>query len=249
MSLIAPDHTLALMCPSPNFGLRKDGKTICAIILHYTGMETGIAAQDWLCNPQSQVSSHYLIHENGQIIQMVAESSRAWHAGKSYWFGETDINSLSIGIEIVNKGHVLGYKKFPKSQISSVIKLCQDIIIRYDIPPAMVLAHSDIAPERKVDPGELFPWRTLYQHGVGVYVAPIPITSGLLLQKGDENAAVRELQTLLQHFGFDSITTGVFDDSTYKNVTAFQRHHRVQKIDGIADVSTVNTLKALLDIT
>src|SRR6185312_12956132 len=131
------------------------------IILHYTGMETGEAAEAWLCNPESEVSSHYLVHEDGLIVQMVREADRAWHAGASSWHGETDMNSRSVGIEIVNRGHSLGYDNFGDSQIEAVIGLCRGISLRHAVPPERVLAHSDIAPARKVDPGEKFPWRRL----------------------------------------------------------------------------------------
>ena len=161
MSLTKADHRSALVRPSPNFGERKDGKKVTAIILHYTGMPDGKGAEDWLCNSDSEVSSHYLVHEDGRIVQMVAEADRAWHAGKSYWHGERDLNSVSVGIEIVNPGHILGYRPFPAKQISAVIRLCRGIALRHGVTPAMVLAHSDIAPGRKTDPGPYFSWGRL----------------------------------------------------------------------------------------
>ncbi|MGL4488443.1 MAG: peptidoglycan recognition protein family protein [Rhizobiaceae bacterium] len=246
MILTRADHRTATVRPSPNFGERKDGKSISAIILHYTGMVSGIAAEDWLCNSDSEVSSHYLVHEDGRIVQMVAETDRAWHAGKSYWKGETDLNSVSVGIEIVNAGHILGYKPFPQRQINAVIRLCTGIILRHGVQPDMVLAHSDIAPGRKIDPGELFPWDKLAAKGIGQFVQPAPISGGRFFTLGDEGQPIEALQSMLVLFGFDVAVTGIFDATTQKIVTAFQRHHRPEKIDGIADVSTIQTLYALL---
>ena len=158
MSGFAPDHSGAEVRVSPNFGQRRGLARPDMIILHYTGMATGAAAEAWLCDPASEVSSHYLVHEDGRIVQMVRESDRAWHAGKGSWRGETDINSRSVGIEIVNPGHALGYTTFPKRQIAAVIELCRGITARHAILPQRVLAHSDVAPGRKIDPGEKFPW-------------------------------------------------------------------------------------------
>lgn len=246
MTLMRGDHKTASVRPSPNFGARKDGKTVRAIVLHYTGMASGIAAEDWLCNAASQVSSHYLVHEDGRIVQMVAEGDRAWHAGKSYWKGEEDLNSISIGIEIVNRGHTLGYEAFPVRQISAVIRLCRGIILRHGVLPDMILAHSDIAPGRKVDPGELFPWEKLHAKGIGIHVAPQDIGGGRFFSLGDAGQPVEALQSMLALFGFNSIVSGVFDAATQKNVAAFQLHHRRTRVDGVADASTLKTLHALL---
>ncbi len=249
MSLTRPDHRTARVRPSPNFGERKDGKAIDAIILHYTGMISGVAAEDWLCNPEAEVSSHYLVYEDGNIVQMVAEKDRAWHAGKSYWKGETDMNSVSVGIEIVNPGHALGYREFPARQINAVIRLCRGITLRHGVRPDMVLAHSDIAPGRKVDPGELFPWDKLAAKGIGLYLPPAPISGGRFFTIGDEGQPVEALQSMLALFGFDVPVTGVFDIVTQKNVKAFQLHYRPEKVDGVADASTIKTLHALLTRT
>src|SRR5690242_5008569 len=170
MSGFSPDHSGAEVRVSPNFGQRIGVARPDMIILHYTGMKTGEGAEAWLCTPESQVSSHYLVHEDGRIVQMVRESDRAWHAGKSFWGGVTDINSHSIGIEIVNPGHEFGYRSFPPGQIAAVIGLCQGIVARHPIPPQRVLAHSDVATGRKVDPGERFPWRQLAEAGIGHFV-------------------------------------------------------------------------------
>ncbi|MBN9252732.1 MAG: N-acetylmuramoyl-L-alanine amidase, partial [Mesorhizobium sp.] len=167
MSGFLPDHAGADVRVSPNFGPREGTRRPDMIVLHYTGMESGQAAEAWLCDPASEVSSHYLVHEDGRIVQMVRESDRAWHAGKSSWRGVTDTNSRSVGIEIVNPGHTLGYPKFPQIQIDAVIDLCRGIVGRHGIAPELVLAHSDVAPGRKVDPGEKFPWPKLFEAGVG----------------------------------------------------------------------------------
>lgn len=246
MSLLRPDHRSAEMRASPNFGARKDGKAVTTLILHYTGMLSGKGAEDWLCNSDSEVSSHYLVHEDGHIVQMVAEADRAWHAGKSFWKGETDLNSVSIGIEIVNPGHILGYRPFPAKQVSAVTRLCRGILLRHPIAPSMVLAHSDIAPGRKIDPGELFPWGRLALKGIGHFVEPEPIRGGRFFTTGDEGQPVEALQAMLAMYGYEMPVTGVYDAQTEKIVRAFQRHFRPEKVDGVADGSTITTLHRLL---
>ncbi len=154
---------------SLNFDNRVGVKKPSMIILHYTGMQSEDAALERLCNPGAKVSAHYFISENGETLNLVDESKRAWHAGISYWSGKTDINSESIGIEIVSPGHEFGYRPFPDAQVRAVSSLCARLIDRYSIPASNVLGHSDIAPKRKEDPGELFPWKTLAAEGVGVW--------------------------------------------------------------------------------
>lgn len=246
MSGFSADHSGAEVRVSPNFGPRKDVVRPDMIVLHYTGMETGEGAEAWLCAPESQVSSHYIVHENGRIVQMVRESDRAWHGGKSSWKGATDINSLSVGIEIVNPGHTLGYRNFPRRQIESVIELCRGVIGRNGIAPERVLAHSDVAPGRKVDPGERFPWRELHEAGVGHFVQPTRAGGSPVLRLGDGGAAVEELQSMLSLYGYGIDITGAFDEPTAVVVTAFQRHFRPRRLDGVADFSTVDTLRRLL---
>ena len=180
MSGFHPDHAGAEIRVSPNFGPRRDGLRPDIIILHYTGMQTGPSAEAWLCDPVSEVSSHYLVYEDGSVVQMVRESDRAWHAGRGSWRGRADINSCSIGIEVVNPGHSYGYPDFAPAQIDAVIALCRDIVGRHSIVPERVLAHSDTAPGRKIDPGEKFPWAQLHAAGVGHYVEPSPIQGGPL---------------------------------------------------------------------
>jgi N-acetylmuramoyl-L-alanine amidase len=203
-------------------------------------------ALERLCSPTSKVSSHYVVWEDGGIVQCVPEARRAWHAGVSGWSGKTQLNSCSIGIEIVNPGHDFGYPDFPDAQIKAVIALCQDIIARRRIPADRVLAHSDIAPSRKQDPGEKFPWRRLYEAGVGHWVAPTPLTEGRVFAFGSRSAAVHDLQLALARYGYALPATGRFDSLTRDVVIAFQRHFRPARVDGIADASTLHTLEALL---
>ena len=246
MSGFAPDHAGAEVRVSPNFGPRREAARPCMIVLHYTGMASGPAAEERLCDPASEVSSHYLVHEDGRIVQMVRESDRAWHAGKSSWRGVSDINSCSIGIEIVNPGHELGYARFPKRQVEAVVALCQGIVERHGVKPELVLAHSDVAPGRKVDPGEKFPWKRLFDAGIGHLVPAAPIRPGPYLAEGDSGAQVEKLQSMLALYGYGVEITGRYDGQTRSAVEAFQRHFRRRRVDGIADGSTLRTLERLL---
>lgn len=240
------DHEGAVACWSPNFGERHDGITPSILVLHYTGMETGKAAQDWLCNPASEVSSHYLVHENGQIIQMVPEAKRAWHAGQGSWYGQQDINSRSIGIETVNPGHAGGLPDFPTRQIDAVISLVSGIIARNHIQLRDVIGHSDMAPGRKTDPGERFPWKRLADAGLALYVDPIPVQGGRFFSQGERGEPIEALQSMLALYGFDQSVDGHFDGRTKQHVEAFQRRHRPLKVDGVADFSTITTLRNYL---
>jgi N-acetylmuramoyl-L-alanine amidase len=238
------DSPLAQAMPSPNHGARGERKPN-AIILHYTGMPTGAAALVRLCDPASGVSAHYVVEEDGRIFQLVPEARRAWHAGESFWGGETDMNSASVGIEIVNGGHDFGTPLYPDAQIDAVIALCRDIERRHKIKPARILAHSDIAPGRKADPGEHFPWAKLAAAGVGQYVSPHPLGPDGGLSRGDEGAEVWDLQRKLVAYGYGLEVTGVYDETTQNVVAAFQRHFRPARVDGNVDVSTRKTLEDL----
>jgi N-acetylmuramoyl-L-alanine amidase len=243
------DCQFARVVASPNFGVRAGGQPPDCLILHYTGMPTADGALALLCDPTGPVSSHYLVREDGDIIQLVAERWRAWHAGKSYWKGDTDLNSASIGIEIVHPGHdpMSGdMAPYPPRQIAAVIALCSDIIARYPIPPSRILAHSDVAPDRKIDPGERFPWSDLHRAGIGHFVEPAPLTPGSVLQLKDAGAAVRSLQEALVAYGYGLTVSGVYDQATKIVVSAFQRHFRPVRIDGHADASTLTTITNLL---
>ena len=244
---IAPDSSLAtLWCPSPNREERREGCAPDMLLLHYTGMDSSDAALYWLTRGESKVSCHYLIDEEGRIAQMVPESMRAWHAGQSLWAGETDLNSCSIGIEIHNPGHDLDYRDFPDVQMQAVEALSRDILSRHPIRPERVLAHSDIAPGRKRDPGEKFDWARLARAGIGLWVAPAPVGEDLGFGLGDEGEAVAELQQDLAAFGYGVEVTGTYGRGLESVVEAFQRHFRPERIDGRADASTRATLKRLL---
>lgn len=246
MSAFDPDYKTACVRSSPNHGERKDGRKPDMLILHYTGMPTAAAALDWLCNEESQVSSHYFVDEKGVVTQLLPESVRGWHAGQSCWKGETDINSASIGIEIANPGHQAGSPPFEDAQIDAVIALCRDIIERHDISAERVLAHSDIAPLRKQDPGERFPWDLLHKEGIGHWVKPLPVGGGRFFQEGDAGEPVEALQTMLALYGYDVQVDGAFNAGTAAAIRAFQRHFRPARVDGIADASTIGTLHQLL---
>lgn len=247
MKEFVPDSSIVSdVIPSPNFGERNKGRTPDMIVLHYTGMPDVEGALARLCQAGTEVSAHYVVLEDGRVVQCVQESKRAWHAGLSFWAGEEDINSCSIGIEIVNRGHDWGYPDFPLRQVAAVIALCRGIIIRRNVAPHRILAHSDVAPERKQDPGEKFPWRALWDSGVGHWVPPAPISRGEVMKLGADGPEVLALQNSLAQYGYGLTPSGHYDQATAAVVTAFQRHFRPQKVDGIADTSTVATLQALL---
>ncbi|MGA8716051.1 MAG: N-acetylmuramoyl-L-alanine amidase [Roseiarcus sp.] len=248
MSDLTPDsQQAARFVASPNHGPRRgQGRPDC-LILHYTGMSTGEAALDLLVDPVSEVSAHYLIWEDGRIDQLVAENRRAWHAGKALWKGESDLNSASIGIEIVNPGHDGGLPPFPERQIAATIALARDICSRWKMSPERVLAHSDVAPLRKRDPGEAFPWEALWRGGVGHWIPAAPLSGPPLFNHEEEGPPVRALQAMLALYGYGVELSGVYDRHTRAAVTAFQRHFRPERVDGEADASTVATLKALIE--
>lgn len=233
--------------PSPNFDDRPQPPVIDILVLHYTGMGSAKAAIDHLCSPSSKVSSHYVVDEGGHILRLVDEDKRAWHAGLSSWAGISDVNGRSIGIEIVNGGHDGGCPPYPDVQMQAVETLCQEIMARHPIVPRSVVAHSDIAPERKEDPGEWFDWARLARGGVGVWVEPQPIMDGPALRRGDRGDSVSELQFRLANYGYGIEVLGVYDARTEAVVRAFQRHFRPARVDGVADLSTVATLHLLLD--
>jgi N-acetylmuramoyl-L-alanine amidase len=243
----APDSSVvADVIPSGNYGERRNGRDPDMILLHYTGMADAKMAVHRLTTVGTEVSSHYIVHEDGRIIQSVPELKRAWHAGASAWAGENDVNSCSIGIEIINGGHDYGLPSYPLRQIAAVIALCKGIMIRRNIPRHRVLGHSDVSPGRKQDPGEKFPWPLLAASGVGHFVTPAKIVPGATMTVGAAGENVLALQEALASYGYVVAVSGIYDFATVEVVTAFQRHFRPQLIDGIADVSTVTTLKDLL---
>jgi N-acetylmuramoyl-L-alanine amidase len=232
-----------IAAPSPNFDARRAPPDM--VVLHYTGMETGEAALARLRNPAAKVSAHYLVEEDGRVFALVDEARRAWHAGVSAWGGVTDINGRSIGVEIVNPGHEFGYRPFPAAQIEAVTGLIGDIKRRWTIEDALILGHSDVAPRRKQDPGELFPWRDLAKAGHGLWVEPAP-APGAPLETGDAGLGVLAVRGALARLGYDVAAAGPFDDDLAVIVTAFQRHWLQSRCDGVADGDTRARLMALL---
>lgn len=231
---------------SPNYQIRRDHVEPDLLLLHYTGMGKAEWAIDRLCDEDAGVSCHYLVDEKGKITQMVRENMRAWHAGLSYWAGIEDVNSASIGIEIANPGHGNGYPDFPEAQMKSVRDLCRDILTRHPIPSERVIGHSDVAPRRKKDPGEKFDWARLHQAGIGHWVEPEPIGQDEGLKLNDKGDEVQSLQTLLRQYGYQQGLSGKYTKETFYVVTAFQRHFRPEKVDGVADISTIKTLEKLI---
>ncbi len=228
---------------SPNFDARRAPPDM--VLLHYTGMPTGAEALARLRDPEAKVSAHYLIEEDGKVFSLVAEERRAWHAGLSFWKGERDINAVSVGVELVNPGHEWGYRAYPDAQIEALIELLDEIRGRWEIPDGRILGHSDVAPERKTDPGELFPWKRLAQAGHGLWLEP-PAAPGPALSLGDDGTGVFALQAGLTRLGFDSAPSGQFDAHTQTIITAFQRHWRSDRVDGVADGETRARLVHLL---
>ena len=225
-------------CWSPNADDRPAGGAIDALILHYTGMPGAAAALARLRDPAAKVSAHYLIDEDGDVVQLVPEERRAWHAGVSSWAGRSHLNDCSIGIELVNPGHEWGYQSFTEAQYDACIALCRAILGRWPIPRRRVLGHSDVAPARKQDPGELFDWGRLAAAGIGLWPQPGP---------GDPRA-VNRLQTELAQFGYRVAPTGRLDAATRLVVTAFQRHFRPARVDGRPDRATLARLDGLLQL-
>jgi N-acetylmuramoyl-L-alanine amidase len=228
---------------SPNFDARRAPPDM--VVLHYTGMETGEAALARLRDPAAKVSAHYMIEEDGRLYGLVAEERRAWHAGVSFWKGERDINAVSIGIELVNPGHEFGYRDFPDAQVTALIALLTEIRGRWDIADARILGHSDVAPERKQDPGERFPWKQLAEAGHGLWVEP-PASPGAPLGLGEEGTGVFALQAGLTRLGYDCAPSGHYEPRTATAIAAFQRHWRPALVDGIADGETRARLVHLL---
>jgi N-acetylmuramoyl-L-alanine amidase len=221
--------------PSPNHDARPREGAIDMLILHYTGMKSASEALARLCDPSAKVSAHYTIGEDGAVYAHVPESRRAWHAGQSYWAGVSDINACSIGIELVNPGHEFGYRAFPDTQIAALTTLCHSILMRHPIPSWRVLGHSDVAPARKEDPGELFPWEELAQAGIGLW--PQASESTLV---ADSLAADALAADALARFGYDP------EAPMDKVITAFQRHYRPYAVNGIWDGVCAGLLAGLL---
>lgn len=231
----------ARLVPAVNIEPRRGQRAVDMLVLHYTGMASAEAACELLCSGESSVSCHYLVDEAGRITQMVGEDLRAWHAGVSCWQGEADTNSRSIGIEIHNPGHGRGYPDFPLPQMEAVARLCRDILSRHEIPARNVLAHSDVAPGRKIDPGEKFDWAFLWRAGVGHWVPPADPDGAALTP-----AELFRFQSLLAAYGYGVHPTGEDDADTRKVSDAFQRHFRPAAVTGVPDLSSLRTAERLL---
>jgi N-acetylmuramoyl-L-alanine amidase len=239
MSLVA---SITLASPNqddrPNQDNRPNGGVIDMIVLHYTGMPTARAALDRLRDPAAKVSSHYLVDEDGTVWSLVPEARRAWHAGVSHWRGHDGLNDRSIGIEIVNPGHEWGYRDFPALQTAVVCDLCLDILSRHNVPARNIVAHSDIAPDRKQDPGELFDWEGLARNGVGLWPDPMP-------DAVRPDAVVPDLalvRAALRTIGYQLAAEGGMDAPLASVLRAFQRHWRPEAITGTADAATLARL-------
>jgi N-acetylmuramoyl-L-alanine amidase len=206
------------------------------LVLHYTGMATAAEALDRLCDPAAQVSAHYLVDENGIIWRLVPETRRAFHAGRSCWENESDLNAVSLGIEIVNPGHEWGYRPFPAEQMSALEALCRDILGRNLIPPHRIVGHSDIAPDRKSDPGELFDWPRLARAGIGIWPQPAP---GLARGRG-RGVGVVEHAAALADLAAIGYCVGPATEAVA--IAAFQRRFRPVRWDGRLDAETAQRL-------
>ncbi|MBX6321626.1 MAG: N-acetylmuramoyl-L-alanine amidase [Rhodospirillaceae bacterium] len=225
--------------PSPNFDERPPGQAVDILLLHYTEMESAAAALERLCDPAAKVSAHYLIAADGTVWRLVEEGRRAWHAGLASWAGARDINARSIGIELDNPGHALGLAPFPEPQMAALERLARNILARHPIPRHRVLGHSDVAPARKRDPGELFEWRRLAAAGIGLWpAAPDPSPAA---------PTPAEVRALLAHFGYEIGSGGpdALDETTRLALVAFQRHFRPARVDGRADAETTDLLRAV----
>jgi N-acetylmuramoyl-L-alanine amidase len=215
---------------SPNHDERPDPARIDMLVLHYTGMRSAQAALDRLCDPAAKVSAHYVVEENGRIWSLVPEARRAFHAGRSCWEGESDLNAVSVGIEIVNPGHEWGYRPFPEPQMLSLEWLCRDLIARHPIPPHRVVAHSDIAPDRKTDPGELFDWPRLAQAGIGIW----PPRNAAVPECANEKSRAPDDLQAIGYCAAPNVPTAV--------LVAFQRRFRPSCCDGHFDPETIARL-------
>jgi len=234
---------------SPNVNSRPEGAAIDLVVLHYTGMKDGPSAIKRLRDPEARVSCHYVVEEDGRIFRLAGETMRAWHAGVANWGGVTDVNSRSIGIEIVNGGHDFGLPDYPPAQIAALIDLLSDILDRHKIHPVRVVGHSDVAPVRKDDPGEKFPWTQL--HAAGVAIAPKleDHSRQIVYAASAEDSGIAGVQQALAEIGYGVTLSGVLDDATQCVVRAFQRRFRQDQIDGALDLQTLALIADVARIT
>jgi len=236
--------------PSPNHDERPAGIAVDMLILHYTGMRTGQAAIDRLRSEAAKVSSHYVVEEDGAIFRLVPEQRRAWHAGVSFWRGREALNGSCIGIEIVNPGHEFGYRDFPALQMAAVCDLCLEILSRHPIPARNVVGHSDVAPDRKEDPGEKFDWEGLARNGVGLWPHDMPDLGfgGAARDEVRDAASLRPVRAALATIGYRIVPEGPLDPGLSIVLRAFQRHWRPEAITGQADAGTLARLLAVASL-
>jgi N-acetylmuramoyl-L-alanine amidase len=229
--------------PSPNHNARPKGQPVDILLLHYTDMVSAKAALTRLTDRLARVSAHYCVDEDGKVYRLVPEQRRAWHAGIGYWAGAADINARSIGIELVNPGHTCGYRPFPEAQMRALEDLAQGILARHPIPAHRVLGHSDVAPARKIDPGELFDWQRLARAGIGIWPQPLSFPN-----PGPARSphAIADVQSKLGRFGYAVAVTGIVDQATRQALSAFQRHFRPVDFSGSPDGETRRLLAALI---
>lgn len=225
--------------PSPNFEPRPSGISPDLIILHYTDLTSVSEALTRLCDAELKVSAHFLISKDGLLYQLVDPVHRAWHAGVSSWQGESDINSRSIGIELDNFGHQFGPEPFPPAQINTLVKLLDELTKTYEISPHRILGHSDVAPLRKKDPGELFPWLELATKGFGLWPSSLAPTSSAPM-------SVLEIQKALCEIGYSCPQTGIWDEESIAVCKGFQSHFTQQEITGHSTDLTCDVLRRLL---
>jgi N-acetylmuramoyl-L-alanine amidase len=229
--------------PSPNHDERPAGTPIDTIVLHYTGMQSAAEAFERLRDPLAHVSAHYVVEQDGAVWRLVAEGRRAWHAGVSFWREYAGLNDRSVGIEMVNPGHEFGYREFPVLQLAAVCDLCLEIAARHPVPARNVVAHADIAPERKQDPGEKFDWEGLARNGVGLWPDGVPdLGTGGAVR---DAVALRDVRAALSSIGYRVAPEGPLDPALSTVLRAFQRHWRPEAVTGQADAGTLARLLAV----
>lgn len=234
---------------SPNFNDRPEHTLIDTLVIHYTGMKSAEAALNRLCDPKAEVSAHYCIEEEGTIHMLVDPTKRAWHAGISSWRGRENVNHFSIGIELINPGHEFGYRPFPEMQMNALLSLCSELVQRFPIEPRNVIGHSDIAPSRKQDPGELFNWKMLAEHHIGVWAeSDKPLTPILSPDNIISVDAVKTLQNKLKRYGYAITADGVYDKETEAVIIAFKRHFCSESLDSSWNERSEHLLDQLLSI-
>lgn len=234
--------------PSPNYNERPAGAEVDTVVIHYTGMVSAGAALERLCNKDAEVSSHFLIDEAGGLYELVHPEKRAWHAGVSNWQGRDNLNHSSIGIELVNPGHEFGYRPFPEAQITSLLELLVFLKDVYAIPRERYIGHSDIAPFRKMDPGELFPWKRLAAAGFGVFPQKDHSDQTIIKKAGDNGPEIKMLNKQLGIIGYDGFDRDAFGDHTAQIIRAFQAHWRPEGVHGKLDAGTWSALNEVAQL-